>query len=46
MVDDIQREEDNSKTGLSKEMIDRIQKMKMGQSKRDCPVCYESFKKG
>ena len=32
--------------GLSKEMLDRIEKMKMGNSKKQCGVCFDPFLKG
>jgi hypothetical protein len=46
MRDEVQHEQEESKTGLPKEILSKVKKMKMGESKRDCPVCYEGFKKG
>jgi hypothetical protein len=39
-------EEDEHKEGLPLELFDKIKKMKMGESKKDCSVCYNGFKKG
>jgi len=39
-------DDDEHKEGLPKEFFDKIKKMKMGNSRRDCSVCYNSFKKG
>jgi hypothetical protein len=40
----IPREE--AKEGLSPRFIAKIKRMKMGDSKKDCTVCYNGFKKG
>lgn len=38
--------EEEKTTGLSKEKIQALKKMKMGKSKQVCPICLANFEPG
>lgn len=38
--------DDEPAQGLPQEMIDKIRRMKMGKSGKDCTICYNGFKQG
>ena len=39
-------EEEEVKSGLPEEYIEKIKVMKMGNSNRTCSVCFNSFQRG